>query len=133
MYVRLMRSDLQINELPREAKWDKPVLGLASLFALLSASCCVLPIGLTVLGLGGSWLTFLGPFVAYRTVILIAVGGVLVLAWWRLLRRRNRCTSRRTGIVLLTSTCTALFAVALTAPWWEQAVAQTMWTYWTER
>ena len=46
---------------------------IAALLALLSASCCVLPIGLSIIGLGGTWLTMLGPFVAYRGFILVAV------------------------------------------------------------
>ena len=47
------------------------VMPFAALLALLSASCCVLPIGLSILGLGGAWLTMLGPFIAYRGFILV--------------------------------------------------------------
>ena|SRR6056297_3537185 len=46
------------------------VMPFAALLALLSASCCVLPIGLSIMVLGGAWLTILGPFIAYRGAFL---------------------------------------------------------------
>ncbi|MDH3669088.1 MAG: hypothetical protein OEN23_19410, partial [Paracoccaceae bacterium] len=45
---------------------NSATVGAAAMIALLSATCCVLPIGLARLGAGGSWLTILEPFVAYR-------------------------------------------------------------------
>ena len=53
---------------------NRALIGTAGLLALISASCCVLPIGLSILGLGGTWLLLLGPFVAYRAPIVVAVG-----------------------------------------------------------
>ena len=53
---------------------NRILIGGAGFLALLSASCCVLPIGLSIIGLGGTWLTMLGPFVAYRVEILVVVG-----------------------------------------------------------
>ena len=128
-----MQSGMQIGKLINEANWDRPVLVVAAFFALLSTSCCVLPIGLAVLGFGGSWLAFLGPFVAYRSLILTAIGLVLIVAWGRLLFRRNPCVRRKASTVFLTSASTALFITALSAPLWEQEAARAMWTYWTER
>ena len=56
------------------------VMPHAALLAVLSASCCVLPIGLSIIGLGGTWLTMLGPFIAYRAFILVAVAIALIWA-----------------------------------------------------
>lgn len=39
---------------------NRLIIGGAGLLVLLSASCCVLPIGLSIIGLGGTWLTMLG-------------------------------------------------------------------------
>jgi len=61
MSARIMRIAAAEDGRPRGV-----VLGIATLLALLSASCCVLPIGLAIVGLGGAWLAVLGPFVAYR-------------------------------------------------------------------
>ena len=48
------------------------VVGFAALLALLSVSCCILPIGLSIIGLGGVWLAVLGPFVASLCFVVAA-------------------------------------------------------------
>ena len=104
---------------------NRLLIGGAGLLALLSASCCVLPIGLSIIGLGGTWLVMLGPFVEYRIEILVLVG--LVLAWgWLRLWRRWQCASRRRSTVVLLSFTTLAFLVAASSPLWEQDAARTM-------
>lgn len=110
--------------------WATPLLGIASLMAIASASCCVLPIGLSIAGLGGIWLTVLGPFVAYRSIILIGVGLVLVVAWARLVKRPNGCSRRRRTALTFATFCTVVFLIALSAPLWEQDAVQAMLSYW---
>jgi mercuric ion transport protein len=106
-------------------------IGGAGVLALLSASCCVLPIGLSILGLGGTWLAALGPFVAYRPVILLAVGGVLVWATLRLVRRPP-CRGRRAGTLAVFGFALLAFAASLTAPMWEGQAQSAMWALWQE-
>lgn len=113
--------------------WDAPLLGAASLLAIASASCCVLPIGLSVVGLGGAWLTLLGPFVAYRSFILVGVGLVLLVAWARIINRRNGCAKRRRTAVATASFCTLVFLIALSAPLWEEDAVQAILSYWRGR
>ena len=104
---------------------NRLLIGGAGLLALLSASCCVLPIGLSIIGLGGTWLVMLGPFVEYRIEILVLVG--LVLAWgWLRLWRRWQCASRRRSSVVLLSFTTLAFLLAASSPLWEEAAARTM-------
>lgn len=105
------------------------VLGSAGLLALLSASCCVLPIGLSIIGLGGSWLTMLGPFVAYRIEILAVVGLVLVWGWFRLWKKWNCARGNRSTLSILSLT-TLAFALALSSPIWEGEVTRTMFALW---
>lgn len=107
------------------------VLSAAGVIALLSASCCVLPIGLSILGLGESWLLMLGPFVAYRIPILLAVAAVLAWGWWRVWSRR-RCGAGRMGAPVFLAFATAAFALAASAPLWEADAARTMFTLWRE-
>ena len=126
-----MRAEKPIREL--EPAWTTPALGLASLLSVAAASCCVLPIGLTILGLGGTWLTVLGPFVEHRAIILVSVGVVLTAAWGTLLLRPGACPRRRRTGVILALVCTMLFAAAVTAPLWERDAMRAMWSYWTER
>lgn len=109
--------------------WTIPALGLASLLSIAAASCCVLPIGLTILGLGGTWLTVLGPFVEHRAIILPGVGGVLAAAWAVLLLRSDLCPRRRRIGMVLALVCTAFFAAAVTAPFWESDAIRAMWSY----
>jgi mercuric ion transport protein len=108
-----------------QARWTAPLVGSAAILALLSASCCVLPIALSILGLGGAWLSFLGPFVQYRPPILIVVFAVVGWGWfWSLTRH-----STRLSFVLLVFATLSL-AAAMTAPQWERPVSQALWTYW---
>ena len=103
------------------------VVGFAALLALLSASCCILPVGLSIVGLGGAWLAVLGPFVAYRSAILVAVGLVLVWAWSRLIRR-SRCGVRKPGAVAAFASLS--FVVAAPSPVWEEDAARMMMDVW---
>lgn len=107
-------------------KANTAIIGSATVLAALSASCCILRLGLSAIGLGGSWLTFFSPFVRYREIILVAVG--IVIAWSRL-----RLTHSPFGIqenfcgTILTSIATFVFLGALSAPLWENDVAHSLW------
>ena len=105
-------------------------MGLAALLALLSASCCVLPIGLSIVGLGGAWVAVLGPFVAYRSAILLAVGLVLLWAWFRLIRHSG-CSGRTRGAVAMAALASLSFVVAASSPLWEEEAARVMWGVWS--
>ncbi len=110
---------------------NRLVIGGAGLLALLSASCCVLPIGLSIIGLGGTWLTMLGPFVAYRVEILVVVG--LILAWgWLRLWRRWSCVSHKRSTLFILGFATLGFLLAASSPLWEEDAAPTMWTLWRQ-
>ena len=105
------------------AKLGAPLLlgiGGAGLAAFLSASCCVLPLALGLVGLGGSWLAFLGPFVAWREPILLGTGALLLLAWIVVVRRGFARIRPRALVV--TGLATASLALAATAPVWERDV-----------
>jgi mercuric ion transport protein len=105
------------------------VMPFAALLALLTASCCVLPIGLSIIGLGGSWLTMLGPFIAYRGFILAVVALALVWAWYRVLRPKSCAMPKRSAIIWTTVATVAFFA-ALSSPLWEGSAQRFMWDLW---
>ena len=102
---------------------------VATLWALLSASCCVLPIGLSILGLGGAWLTMLGPFIAYRIYILSGIAVALAWAWYRVLRAHS-CGSRRRSSTIWVSLATITFLIAASSPLWEASAQRFMWDLW---
>ncbi len=70
-------------------------LGLGS--ASLASLCCVVPVGLAVLGLGGLGV---GAFIDANHWYFIAVAGVLLaLSWYAYWRERRRCRTERCEIV----------------------------------
>ena len=90
----------------------------AGVLALLSASCCVLPLALGLAGVGGSWLVLLGPFVAWRTPILIGTVLVIAFAWWTLGRRGlDRVRPR---LLVVAGLASVSLALAISAPLWER-------------
>lgn len=107
------------------------LVGGSSLLAILSASCCVLPIGLTILGLGGTWLTFLGPFIAYRTEILMVAAVIVAIAWVRFFRAKH-ATGRYPKGIVLTLIATISLGVATSAPLWERQATRALFTYWSQ-
>ena len=104
---------------------NRLLIGGAGLLALLSASCCVLPIGLSIIGLGGSWLLLLSPFVAYRIEIIVVVGLVITYGWVRLWKRWS-CASRRRSTVAILGFATIAFLLTASSPLWEDEAARTM-------
>lgn len=102
------------------------IVPIAALLAVLSASCCVLPIGLSIVGLGGSWLTMLAPFVVYREAILVVVAIALVWAWYRVLRPRG-CVKRRASSLIWAGIGSTAFLLAASSPLWEASASKFMW------
>lgn len=112
---------MSVNQTNQDAA-PKPVgrpiaLSMVSAFAVLSASCCVIPIALTVVGLGGAWLSVLGPFVVYRVpILLVATLALGVLLGLDIRRRFNeKSTGKPVGLMVVS----ALVLLAWTAPQWE--------------
>ena len=116
---------------PRATETNRLLIGGAGLAALLSASCCVLPIGLSIIGLGGSWLTMLGPFIVYRVELLIVVGFVLAWGWYRFWRRWS-CAKRRGSTLLVLAFATVSFALSASSPLWEAEAVRTMFALWRD-
>lgn len=104
------------------------VLTGASVLALLTASCCIFPLSLSIIGLGGSWLSILGPFVEYRSYLLAFVGLIVLWSWISLWR--SPCGLIGNKNALLTKLfVTLVFIAAFTAPYWKDGIARSMWEY----
>ena len=85
-----------------------------------------------MIGLGGSWLTLFGPFVAHRTAILGVVGLVMI---WTIVRlvRRPPCRGRRLSTVLTLGFAMFAFFAAATAPVWSAQAQRVIWAIYQER
>lgn len=114
-----------------ESTGNRVILWAATIFALFSATCCVLPIALSIIGLGGAWMTVFAPFTQYRPVILIVVALVVALAWWRLLRR-YQCGQMRKSALALTTIATLALIASLSAPYWEGDATRALWSVWVK-
>lgn len=66
---------------------------IASALAALGASlCCVVPLVLLALGIGGAWVTHLTALEPYRPIFIGLTLAFLALAFRRLHLRRRTCT-----------------------------------------
>ena len=100
---------------------------LASALAAIGASlCCVAPLVLVSLGLGGAWMSTLTELEPYRPIFVVLTLGLLALAWVKLVRQPVACDSGRAcadGAVqrrqrLIFWTVAALLLLLLTFPWY---------------
>lgn len=88
-----------------------PKSGLAgSAAAFFAGICCVLPIGLMLLGLGGSWLAVFGKVAAISPYVA-AVSVLLLSAGWLIAVRNNADT--RTRLILVVSTALTVTGIFL--------------------
>jgi mercuric ion transport protein len=71
------------------------VSGLLALGGILGAigasSCCVLPLVLFGLGIGGSWIGNLTALAPYQPIFIAAALAFLGLGFWRVYRRQAAC------------------------------------------
>ena len=97
-----------------------PGAGLvAAIAALAGASCCVLPLLLAAVGVGGAWIAQLAIFVTYQWYILTFAAALIAISWIVALVRGS---SGRTKLILAVST--ALVLAALVMPIYEEEITQ---------
>lgn len=70
----------------------KPALWASALAAIGASLCCVAPLVLVSLGVGGAWLATLTQLEPLRPLFIVVTLGLLALAWHRLYRRAAACT-----------------------------------------
>ena len=98
---------------------------LAGLGALALASCCVLPLALAVIGLGGAWLAGLGGLLAYQPYLLAVATAAVAAGWFVALRRRascdpdGGCTRRPAGWATFGALALSSLLIVLAAAWSE--------------
>ena len=61
---------------------------VGSAVAALTAVCCVLPVAVMLVGLGGSWVAVFGPLAAASLPVAALSTVVVILAWILAVRRR---------------------------------------------
>ena len=129
MHTATMEASLEQASNNQTIGPSRLVVGGAGLLAFVSASCCVLPIGISIVGLGGTWLIYLSPFVVNRLPIVVVVGAILLWAWYRVWAKKV-CRSRLPSTVAILLPATLFFLISATAPLWEAEATRTMFALW---
>jgi len=104
----------------------KPTLWASALAAVGASLCCVAPLVLISLGLGGAWMSSLTGLEPYRPIFIVLTLGLLALAWTQLYRQSAVCKPGRAcadGTVqrrqrLIFWSVAALLLLLLTFPWY---------------
>lgn len=104
----------------------KPTLWASAVAAVGASLCCVAPLVLVSLGLGGAWLSSLTQLEPYRPIFVVLTLGLLALAWTRLYRQPAVCEPGRAcadGAVQRRQrsvfwSVTALLLLMLAFPWY---------------
>ena len=95
--------------------------------ALIASSCCILPLALVTLGIGGAWVGNLTALEPYRPYIISATAVILGIAFWQVYFRPRRacandsyCATPTSGRVTKAAlwTATALVLGAATVDYW---------------
>ncbi len=122
---------VDLREAP--SKTDRPrrlstgLVALGGVFgAVAASSCCLLPLALFGLGIGGAWIGNLAALAPYQPVFIVATLACLGLGYWMVYRRpRTVCDgevscgqprSRRLVLIALWGS-TALVAAAAAFPY----------------
>ncbi len=112
----------------RHQKATKPTLAAAGglLGAIAASSCCIAPLVLFSLGIGGAWLGNLTALAPYQPIFVIVTLGCLATGFWMVYRRpraasanASHCAppgSRRIVKIALWS-ATVLIAAAMAFPY----------------
>ena len=102
--------------------------GLAA--ALAASTCCIVPLSLGALGIGGASLSMLAPFAPYQTAFRVIAILMLGTAFWLAYRPRpvavEGAACAATPPQGLTKTAlwvgAAVMALVVTSAWWERFI-----------
>ena len=72
----------------------KPPLLVGAIAAITASLCCVVPLVLVTLGIGGAWVASLSRFEPLRPVFIVITLAMLFLAWRKLYRLASCATDK---------------------------------------
>jgi len=71
-------------------KTNLPLIG-GLITALLSTVCCILPLVLLLLGIGGSWISNLTALEPYKPIFIGTAVALLAIAYWQIFIKKQAC------------------------------------------
>lgn len=82
---------LQAEKAPTRAASESVALGAGGVAAVLTGTCCVVPLLLVSVGVGGAWLAHLRALAPYRWIFIGVAAIALAFAWKRIYRSAAEC------------------------------------------
>ena len=73
-----------------KSKTNLPLIG-GLITALLSTVCCILPLVLLLLGIGGSWMSNLTALEPYKPIFIGVSIVFLGIAYWQIFMKKQEC------------------------------------------
>ena len=73
-----------------KSKTNLPLIG-GLITALLSTVCCILPLVLLLLGVGGSWMSSLTALEPYKPIFIGVAVLLLAVAYWQIFMKKENC------------------------------------------
>ena len=85
-------ASLASEKAPQAPRPESVALATGGIAALLAGACCVLPLVLVSIGVGGAWLANLQLLAPYRPIFIAGAIAALGFAGWRIYRPAAACT-----------------------------------------
>ena len=82
---------LRADQAPARPASESVALGAGGIAAVLSGTCCVVPLLLVSVGVGGAWLAHLRALAPYRWIFIGLAVVALAFAWKRIYRSVAEC------------------------------------------
>jgi mercuric ion transport protein len=79
-----------MNTATKKTKTNLPLIG-GLITALLSTVCCILPLVLLLMGIGGSWISNLTALEPYKPIFIGITFVFLVIAYWQIFMKKQDC------------------------------------------
>lgn len=94
-------SETQDHELAavEDRQWEQPakrreqtgwLAGASVLGSVLASACCIVPLALFSLGIGGAWMTNLTALAPYKPIFIVLAAGLILSGFISMRRRRRR-------------------------------------------
>lgn len=75
-------------------KTNIPLMG-GIISAFLSAICCIVPLLLLMLGIGGSWMVNLTSLAPYKPIFIIIASILLVISYQKIFLQKQDCANNK--------------------------------------
>jgi len=84
-------APLAVEKAPQAPRPESVALATGGIASLLAGACCVVPLVLVSVGVGGAWLANLQLLAPYRPLFIAGAVAAIAFAGWRIYRPAAAC------------------------------------------